>query len=175
MFTATEAYTRHIGRYGEALADAHLQAAGVAPGQRALDVGCGPGALTAVLAEALGAENVAAVDPSEPFVTACRRRVPGADVRGAPAEELPDFGTRFDLVSSQLVVNFMTDARAGVSEMTAQARPGATVASVVWDYVDGVQLLRAFWDAALELDPGAPERSAHHGLGDAGRAASVVA
>jgi SAM-dependent methyltransferase len=81
----------------------------VEPGQRALDVGCSPGGLTAVLAEVLGSGNVAAVDPSEPFVETCRARVPGADVRVGVAEHLPFEDARFDAVLSQLVVNFMTD------------------------------------------------------------------
>jgi SAM-dependent methyltransferase len=83
-----EAYDRHVGRYGAELASALVEVAGVRPGQRALDAGCGPGPLTQVLADRLGADNVAAVDPSEPFVAARRARVPGADVRVAVAEEL---------------------------------------------------------------------------------------
>lgn len=156
-FAHVEAYDRHVGRYGDALARALVETAGVRPGQAALDVGCGPGALTSVLGQVLGAANVAAVDPSEPFASACRQRVPGADVRVATAEALPDFGRRFDAVLSQLVVNFLSDPRAGVRAMRAAARPGGTVASCVWDYADGMTLLRAFWDAALEVDPAAPD------------------
>jgi SAM-dependent methyltransferase len=157
MFDAVDAYHRHVGRYGDALSREHVQAAGVAPGQRALDVGCGPGVLTSHLAGILGPRNVSAVDPSEPFVNACRARVPGADVRQATAEALPDFGVAFDVVLSQLVVNFMTDPGAGVQKMRDAARPGGTVASCVWDYAEGMTMLRAFWDAALELDPDAPD------------------
>jgi SAM-dependent methyltransferase len=135
-----------------------LRAVGVRPGQRALDVGCGPGALTGALAAALGAGRVAAVDPSTPFVQACRRRVPGADVRQGVAESLPFEDGVFDLVLSQLVLNFMTDAVRGVREMARVAAPGAVVASAVWDYADGMTLLRRFWDAALRVDPdGAPD------------------
>src|SRR4051812_14963188 len=83
------AYDAHIGRYGPSLAAALLDAVGLAPAGRVLNVGCGPGALTAVLAERLGAERVAAVEPSEPFAAACAARVPGADVRVAAAEALP--------------------------------------------------------------------------------------
>jgi SAM-dependent methyltransferase len=154
---AAGAYDRFIGRYGPILASAHIAAARVRPGQRALDVGCGPGPLTAALAELLGAPNVAAVDPSEAFVDECRRRVPGADVRVAAAERLPAFDAQFDVVLSQLVVNFMDDASAGVTAMRAAAREGGTVASCVWDYADGMTLLRAFWDAARESDPAAPD------------------
>jgi len=157
MFDSADAYERFIGRYGPALAEAHVAAAGVERGQFALDVGAGTGALTAVLADVLGAPNVAAVDPSEAFVAACAARVPGADIRVGSAEALPPFGRRFDVVLSQLVVNFVTDAEAGVRAMRAAAAPGGTVASCTWDYAEGMTLLRAFWDAALELDPGAPD------------------
>jgi hypothetical protein len=146
------AYDAHIGRYGAALGAALVDAARV-DGGRALDVGCGPGALTAVLAERLGAENVAAVDQSEPFAEACRRRVPGADVRVADAAALPFADDTFDAVLSQLVVNFLPDAARGVAEMVRVARPGATIAACVWDYADGMTLLRVFWDAAIAVDP----------------------
>jgi ubiquinone/menaquinone biosynthesis C-methylase UbiE len=76
-----EAYDRHVGRYGAELAAELIRVAGLRRGQRAIDVGCGPGALTRALADTLGAGHVAAVDPSEAFVAACRARVPGADVR----------------------------------------------------------------------------------------------
>jgi SAM-dependent methyltransferase len=164
MFVSTEAYDQHVGRYGPALSRAHIAAVDIGKGSRALDVGCGPGPLTKALAETLGPERVAAVDPSEPFVDVCRRRVPGADVRVGTAERLPDFGVAFDVVMSQLVVNFMTDTAAGVHAMRAAARPGGLVSSCVWDYADAMTMLRIFWDAALELDPGAPDegRTMHY-------------
>jgi SAM-dependent methyltransferase len=136
-----------------------MRVAGVHPGMRALDVGCGPGALTRALADWLGPGQVAAVEPSTPFVQACRRRVPAADVRQGAAESLPFDDAHFDVVLSQLVVNFMADPLRGVREMARVARPGAIVASCVWDYADGMTLLRRFWDAALRVDPeGAAER-----------------
>jgi len=152
---AADAYDRHIGRYGPALAAGLIAAAGIRPGQTALDVGCGPGALAAALADLLGAEQVAAVDPSEPFAQACGSRVPGVRVEVAAAEELPFGDDSFDASLSQLVVNFMSDAPAGVGEMRRVTRPGGTVAAAVWDYADGMTLLRRFWDAAVALDPDA--------------------
>lgn len=156
MFALADAYDDYIGRYGASLSRAHVEAAGVAPDQRALDVGCGTGALTKALAERVGGTGVAAVDPSPAFVEACRARVPGADVRVGAAEALP-FEREFDIVMSQLVVNFMSDAEAGISAMRAAARPDGVVTSCVWDYADGMTMLRAYWDAALELDPAAPD------------------
>src|SRR5437764_5260001 len=151
----TDAYSRHVGRYGAALSAAHADAAGVTAGADALDVGCGPGTLLAELARRLGAGHVAGVDPSEPFVDAARAAVPGIDIRLAPAEQLPFEARSFDVVLSQLVVNFMHDAPAGVAEMRRVAR--RTVSSCVWDYAGEMTMLRAFWNSALELEPGAPD------------------
>jgi SAM-dependent methyltransferase len=148
-----DAYDRHIGRYGASLAAGLLRAARIRPGQRAVDVGCGPGALTQALAGRLGARQVSAVDPSAPFVEACSRRVPGADVRLSAAEALPFENGSFDAALSQLVLNFMTDAPAGAREMCRVTRRGGIVAACVWDYADGMTLLRRFWDAALRIDP----------------------
>lgn len=153
---AAEAYDQHVGRYGAQLAAGLIDAAGVRRGQRALDVGCGPGPLAAALADVLGAEHVAAVDPSEPFVEACRARVPGADLRVGVGERLPFPDGSFDIVLAQLVVQLMEDREAGVREMVRVARPEGTVAACVWD-ARRMPLLRSFWDAALEA---APERAA---------------
>jgi len=157
-----EIYARHVGRYGAPLAAALLAFARLPTAGRALDVGCGPGALTAALAE--GGHPVAAIDPSRPFAEACRRRVPGADVRVGAAEELPFAGDSFDAVLSQLVVNFLSDAPAALAEMRRVARPGAVVAACVWDYAEGMTLLRAFWDAAVAIDPQAMEHDEGKGM-----------
>ena len=152
-----DAYDRFVGRYGSALASALIDFAGVDAGMRAIDVGCGPGALSRALADRLGAASVSAVDPSAPFVEACRARVPGLDVVEAPGEALPFADDGFDVALSQLVVNFMDDPESGVREMARVTRPGGIVASCVWDYAGEMTLLRAFWDAAREI---APERAA---------------
>ena len=152
-FHSAELYDRFVGRYSRALSRELIAAVGVEPGRRALDVGCGPGGLAAELAALVGPENVAAVDPSEPFVEACRSRIPGADVRLGKAEQLPFDDGSFDVVLSQLVLNFMTEARGGVGEMRRVAAAGGTVASCVWDYAGEMTLLRHFWDAAIAVDP----------------------
>jgi ubiquinone/menaquinone biosynthesis C-methylase UbiE len=148
-----EAYDRFVGRYSSQLAAALIEFAGVEPGMRALDVGCGPGALTGALAGRLGAANVTAADPSEPFVEACRSRIPGVEVVVAGAEALPFADGAFDAALSQLVVNFMSDGEAGVREMVRVTRTGGIVASCVWDYAGEMTLVRSFWDAAREVDP----------------------
>jgi len=149
------AYDGHVGRYGSALAQGLIGLAGVDRADRVLDVGCGTGLLTLELASVVGGDHVSAVDPSEPFVDACRQRVPAADVRLATAEDLPFGDASFDGTLSQLVVNFMSDPNAGVEEMRRVTRPGGTVTACVWDYAGEMTLLRAFWDAAIALDPAA--------------------
>jgi SAM-dependent methyltransferase len=150
---SADAYDRLMGRYSAQLASALIDFAGVEPGMRALDVGCGPGALTSALADQLGMTSVAAADPSEPFVEACQARLPRVEVVAAAAGALPFADGTFDATLSQLVVNFMPDARAGVNEMLRVTRPDGVVASCVWDYAGGMTLLREFWRAAGEIDP----------------------
>src|ERR671925_2186809 len=150
---SADAYDRHVGRYGPPLASGLIELAGVNAGMRALDVGCGPGALTAALADRLGPAKVSGADPSEQFAEACRARVPGARIVVAAAESLPFPDDAFDAALSQLVVNFMRDPAAGVREMARVTRPGGVVASCVWDYAGEMTLLRAFWDAAREIEP----------------------
>ena len=156
MFRApADAYDRHIGRYGAELARELIAAAGVQPGDHVVDVGCGPGALTGELAALVGADRVAAVDPSEPFAAACAARLPGVHVLVGTAEALPFDDGEFDAALAQLVVNFMTEPETGVREMRRVTRAGGTVAAAVWDYAGQMTLLRRFWDAALALDPAA--------------------
>ena len=152
-----EPYDRLMGRYSRELAPRLIDFAGLGSGTRTLDVGCGPGALTVALADRVGAARVAAADPSEPLLAACAARVPGADVRLAPAEKLPWPDESFEAVHSQLVLNFVSDADAAVAEMRRVVVPGGILASCTWDYAGGMRMLRTFWDAARELDPKAPD------------------
>jgi SAM-dependent methyltransferase len=154
-----DAYLRFMGRFAEPLATLFADLAGVAAGQRALDVGCGPGALTAELVHRLGAGAVSAVEPSASFAAAAARRLPGVDVRRAAAEQLPFPGGVFDVTLAQLVVHFMTDPVAGLREMGRVTGPGGTVAACVWDHAGERGPLTAFWRAVRELDPAARDES----------------
>jgi SAM-dependent methyltransferase len=156
---AADAYDRFMGRYSRLLAPQLADLAGVAAGRRALDIGCGPGALTAELVARLGPRSVAAVDPSAPFVAAARQRYPGVDVRIASAEELPFPDGSFDASLAQLVVHFMADPVAGLAEMARVTRPGGVVAACVWDHAGEHGPLSLFWRAARELDPGVEDES----------------
>ena len=154
---AAEAYDRFMGRYSVPLAPLFADFAG-AEG-RVLDVGCGPGALTAELVRRLGEQGVSAVDPSAPFVEAIRERHPGVTVERAAAEELPFAEHAFDAALAQLVVHFMTDPVAGLREMARVTRDGGVVAATVWDHGGGQGPLSVYWDAVHELDPTVDDES----------------
>ncbi|KQW52973.1 SAM-dependent methyltransferase [Nocardioides sp. Root1257] len=148
-----DVYARFMGRFSEPLAVAFAEYAGLRAGQTALDVGSGPGALTTQLVDRLGADAVAAVDPSPPFVAALRARLPDVDVRAASAEDLPFPDDAFDATLAELVVHFMSDPVAGLREMARVTRPGGVVAACVWDHDGGRSPLSTCWQAATELDP----------------------
>lgn len=154
---AADSYDRFMGRFSEPLADEFVALAGLVEGRRALDVGCGPGALTRRLVAVLGAEAVAAVDPSPPFVAAARDRCPGADVRQAAAEDLPFEDGSFDAALAQLVVHFMKDPVAGLREMARVTRPGGVVLASVWNHAGDSGPLSTYWRAVKQLDPDAQD------------------
>jgi SAM-dependent methyltransferase len=156
---SARAYDRFMGRYSGPLAPQLADLAAVTAGQRALDVGCGPGALTSELVTRLGSAAVTAVDPSESFVDAARERHPGVDVRLAAAEELPFEAEQFDVALAQLVVQFMSDPVAGLREMARVTRHNGIVAACVWDHAGGRGPLSVFWAAARELDPDVEDES----------------
>lgn len=146
-----------MGRYSIPLASEFADFAGVDLGSRALDVGCGPGALTSELMMRLGGDTqVAAVDPSATFVDAVRVRYPTIDVHRAGVERLPFPDDAFDFALAQLVVHFMSDPVGGLREMARVTRPGGVVAACVWDFDEGGSPLTLFWEAARELDPETP-------------------
>jgi len=148
-----------MGRYSVPLGPVFADFATVGAGQRVLDVGCGPGALTAELVRRLGSAAVSAVDPSESFVTAAQERHPAVDVRRAAAEQLPFERGMFDVALAQLVVHFMADPVAGLAEMGRVTRRDGLVAACVWDHETGTGPLGPFWDAAHQLDPDVHDES----------------
>lgn len=154
-----DAYDSFMGRYSRQLAPLFADWVGVRAGQEALDVGCGPGALTEVLVERLGLGAVVACDPSESFVADCRARFPGLDVRPGAGEHLPVADDSCDVVLAQLVMHFVSDPSAVGHEFRRVLRPGGTAAGCTWDFADGMEMLRHFWDAAIGLDPAAPDEA----------------
>jgi SAM-dependent methyltransferase len=156
---SADAYLQFMGRYSEPLAVQFADLAGIGRGQRVLDVGCGPGALTAELVSRAGLDAVSAVDPSASFAAAVRERLPGVDVRRSAAERLPFPDGTFDAALAQLVVHFMTDPVAGLREMGRVTRPGGIIAACVWDHAGDRGPLSVFWRAVRQLDPAADDES----------------
>jgi SAM-dependent methyltransferase len=157
------AYDRFMGRYSTQLGPQLADLAGIEAGMRVVDVGCGTGALTGELVKRVGASQVTAVDPSEPFVAAVRERFPEAEVHQASAEALPLAEASFDAALAQLVVHFMSDPLSGLGEMKRVTRPGGVVAACVWDYGGRRGPLSPFWEAARRFDPDVPDESERAG------------
>jgi SAM-dependent methyltransferase len=149
------AYDGFMGRYSTPLAARFADFCGIAAPQRVLDVGAGTGALTAELVARLGEENVAAAEPSSDYAATLRDRFPRADVREAPAEELPWEDESFDSALGQLIVVFLNDAQRAVRELARVTRSGGTVATCMWE-VDGLEVMKALNEIRQRLSPGGP-------------------
>ncbi len=156
---SADAYANFMGRYSSPLATKFADLVGVEPGQRVLDVGCGPGALTEELVRRVGADDVTAIDPSESFVEAVAQEFPDVMVSLGGAEQLPYPDASFDVVLSQLVVHFMTDPVAGLTEMARVTSPGGTVGANVWDHSGMLGPLSMFSRAVRETDPNAADEA----------------
>jgi SAM-dependent methyltransferase len=157
IWAVGEAYEAYVGRWSRAVASAFVSWLSEPPGRRWLDVGCGTGALTAAILELAEPAGATGVDPSHGFVEHARTiaRDTRATFLQGDAEALPVEDGSFDVVVSGLVINFVPDPRRTVAEMARVTRAGGTIAAYVWDYADGMQLIRRFWDAAGRLDPAA--------------------
>jgi SAM-dependent methyltransferase len=155
LFAESDAYELFMGRWSRRLAPLFITFAAVGARDSVLDAGSGTGALAFALADALPAVRVTGVDPSSDYVRYAQARSPGDRVRfmvgDAQALEIP--GATFDKTLALLVLNFIPDAAKALRELVRVTRPGGTVAAAVWDYGEGMQMLRVFWDEAVALDP----------------------
>lgn len=150
-------YESYVGRWSRLVAPRFVAWLSEAPGRAWLDVGCGTGALTAAIAAGAEPASIVAVDQSASFVGAAAEALgdaPATFITG-DAMALPLASAHVDVAVSGLLLNFLPDADAAVAELLRVARPGATVAAYVWDYAEGMQPIRAFWDAALAVDEAA--------------------
>ena len=147
-------YERYVGRWSRRVAPRFLAWLAVPAGRRWLDVGCGTGALCAAIADHCQPAALAGLEPSAGFLKSAQQHLgTRAELRSANAAALPFEAGAFDVVVSGLVLNFVPDTRAAVTEMARVARDGGTIAAYVWDYAGEMQLMRHFWDAAAALDP----------------------
>jgi SAM-dependent methyltransferase len=155
-WSAGAAYEPYIGRWSRLVAARFIDWLALPPGARWLDVGCGTGALSAAILERAAPARVFGVDPAEGFLAFARAHVgPRAEFVPGDARDLPVAAGGFDAAVSGLVLNFVPDPGRALAEMRRAVRPGGTVAVYVWDYAEGMELIRRFWDAAVALDPAA--------------------
>ncbi|WP_433466153.1 class I SAM-dependent methyltransferase [Spirillospora sp. CA-128828] len=165
VWSAGDAYEGYIGRWSRPVAEAFVRWLDVPAGRRWLDVGCGTGALTETVLTTADPERVVGVDPSEGFLAHTRERI-GGDARATfqvgDARSLPVPDRGFDAVVSGLALNFMPGPRPAVAEFMRVTAPGGVVAAYVWDYAEGMAILRCFWDAATALDRAAAELDEGH-------------
>jgi len=151
-------YERYVGRWSRRVAPAFLSWLSIPAGRRWVDVGCGTGALCAAILEHSSPSSVVGVEPSEGFLATARAHLAGrAVVQRGSATAMPLGDASVDVVVSGLVLNFVPDQQAALAEMARVTANGGTIAAYVWDYAERMELMRLFWDAAVELSPDAAE------------------
>ena len=147
-------YERYIGKWSRLVAPEFVRWLAVGPGKRWLDVGCGTGALSAAIVAQAAPASVVGVEPSAGFLERARANLgPSVTLKSGGAEALPLDSASIDVAVSGLVLNFVPDLPSALRELRRVTVRGGTIAAYVWDYANGMQLIRYFWDAAVELDP----------------------
>ena len=147
-------YERYVGRWSRPVAAQFLRWLAMPPALRWLDVGCGTGVVASAIVASAEPKEVFAVDPSEGFLSLARQHLHDeASLRLGSAAQLALPDASIDIAVSGLVLNFIPDLAAGLAEMKRVVSPGGTIAAYVWDYAEGMELIRVFWDAAASLRP----------------------
>src|SRR5262245_52525021 len=164
MFSLGDAYDAFMGRWSRRLAPLMVQFAGLIDGDDVLDVGSGTGSLTAAVAAAAPSSRVVGIDPSESYVAVARAHHQTARVRFevGDARRLPCEDASFDRTMSLLILKFIPDPGEALKEMIRVTRQGGIVAAAVWDYGEGMEMLRVFWDEAIALAPDADGKDERH-------------
>lgn len=164
MFTEAENYERFMGRWSRRIAPQLIEFAGVEDGDRVLDVGAGTGALAFELLKNPSLVGVNGIDPSSNYIehAAAQNDDPRATFEVGDAQSMRFTDEEFDRCLSLFVVNFIPDPAKAVGEMRRVTRSGGVVAAAVWDYAEGMEMLRVFWDEVVALDPSADPRDERH-------------
>jgi SAM-dependent methyltransferase len=153
-----------MGRWSRRVAPSLVAFAGVTDGDRVLDVGSGTGALTVAVLGAAPTTRVVGLDVATPYLDEARERLGGerASFQEGDAQDLAFADDAFDKTLSLLAFNFIPDSRRALAELVRVTKPGGVIAAAVWDYGDGMRMLRVFWDEAVALDPASEPRDERH-------------
>lgn len=156
---AGDAYESYMGRWSRPLARSFISWLAPPRGAHWLDVGCGTGALTSAICELADPSSVLACDPSEPFIDHARKTIRDGRVVFvvAGAEDLPGRGGALDYIVSGLVLNFVANPGRAIARMSQRLRRRGMIAAYVWDYANGIEFLRRFWDEAVAMDSAAAD------------------
>lgn len=156
-WVAGDAYETYMGRWSRRLARSFIEWVRPPAAANWLEVGCGTGALTSAICNMCSPASVVACDPAAPFLEHARENLMGmpATFVCASADQLPHRDGGFDLAASGLVFNFLPDPALALASIRGRLRPGATFAAYVWDYADGMEFLRIFWEEAAALNSAA--------------------
>lgn len=164
VWESGDSYERYVGRWSRLVAKEFVEWLDAAPGGSWLDVGCGTGALSSEVANSAAPSRVDGIDPSPQFIhqAASNLTAPLFSFQVGDALAIPHPDATHDVTASALVLTFLPDPSAGLREMMRVTKPGGIIAAYVWDYAGEMQMMRYFWDVAVELFPSA--RDAHEGL-----------
>jgi ubiquinone/menaquinone biosynthesis C-methylase UbiE len=164
MFAISAGYERFMGRWSRILAPEYIAFAGVKNGDRVLDVGTGTGSLGSAIEAQMPSSRIVGVDPSEGFITYARKNAKSgrAHYEVGDAQALKFKDASFDDTLALLVMNFIPDHGKAIGEMRRVTRPQGIVSACVWDYNEGMQMLRFFWDEAVALDPSIEPKDERH-------------
>src|SRR5262245_27380683 len=155
IFSEARAYERFMGRWSRSLAPLFVRFARVGNGDTVLDVGSGTGAVTAAVAKMAPSSHIVGIDPAASYVTLAQSQHGSTRVRFevGDAQQMRFDDAMFDRTLSLFVVNFIPDVRKALGEMKRVTKPKGTIAAAVWDYGDGMEMLRVFWDESVALQP----------------------
>jgi len=165
MFADANEYERFMGRWSRLVAAQLVDFTDVPDRGRMLDVGSGTGALAFTLAERKPQAHVLGIDPSKEYVeyAKSKNRFPNrVSFETGDAQQLRLANASFDGCLSLLVFNFIPDALKALKEVRRVTKPGGRISASVWDYGDGMKMLRAFWDGAVHLDSKAEKLDERH-------------
>jgi len=158
-WSSGDAYERFMGRWSALIANRFLDWLAVSPGSSWLDVGSGTGSLTKLILETCQPRSVIGIDSSSEFISHAKHAVVDPIVRfqvgDAQALELETGSV--DVVVSGIMLNFVARPETALREMIRVVKPGGSIGIFVWDYARGMEMLRYFWDAAVQLDENAKE------------------